>query len=84
MARHAFLLVSIRTVPGGLADVLRRAGEAMDAEYVEVCGKRCREALAAVWGSLPKDRRRYSKRDHTEPRLVALLVLRQFRRTAAA
>jgi hypothetical protein len=56
----------------------------MDAEYVEVCGKRCREALAAVWGSLPKDRRRYSKRDHTEPRLVALLVLRQFRRTAAA
>ena len=56
MARHVFCSVSIRTFPGGLADVLRHTGEAMNAGYVEVYGKRCREALAAVRASLLEDR----------------------------
>ena len=40
-----------------------------------------REALAAGRSALPEYGSRYSRRDHTQPQLFALLVLRQFLRT---
>jgi hypothetical protein len=40
-----------------------------------------REALAAGRAVLPEYGSRYSRKDHTQPQLFALLVLRQFLRT---
>ena len=40
-----------------------------------------RQALAAGRSALPEYGSRYSRRDYTQPQLVALLVLRQFLRT---
>lgn len=40
-----------------------------------------REAPAAGRAALPRYSSRYSRRDHTQPRLFALLALRQFLRT---
>ena len=40
-----------------------------------------RDALAAGEAALPPYASRYSRRDYTQPRLFALLVLRQFLRT---
>jgi hypothetical protein len=40
-----------------------------------------REALAAGRAALPEYGSRYSREDHTQPQLFALLVLRQFLRT---